>query len=288
VQPKESLLSFRVTSMELLSGFNFPLPAISYSTGNCFPSTNQQAERGSFFRQEDLDREPSKHLRTLEPSPFFFPSSPPPPPPVTTTSSSASPYLPTTSSQPGYNFEDRSHPFTTSALPNLRLPPIYLPEPPSATVYHTTSSTHITTTTTLATSGSSGRIQPQTGPPSALSRVSRINLTTPTMQQQSPQPVRYLPQKNSQRSFIMMPATAYCTGLGGVGGIAKKPRKKVTPSQLAILEEAFDEGMIPDLDTRNKLASQLGFSERRVRVWFQNRRAKLKKDNQSSQVFVTT
>jgi len=84
----------------------------------------------------------------------------------------------------------------------------------------------------------------------------------------------------------MMPPTAYRNiGVSGQG-ISKKPRKKVTPAQLAILETAFQQGMVPDVETRNGLAQTLGFSERRVRVWFQNRRAKLKKDNQSSQVFI--
>jgi len=63
-------------------------------------------------------------------------------------------------------------------------------------------------------------------------------------------------------------------------------RKRVNSTQLAILEDAFERGMIPDLETRRRLASVLGFTERRVQIWFQNRRAKMKKDNQQSSVFI--
>jgi len=63
-------------------------------------------------------------------------------------------------------------------------------------------------------------------------------------------------------------------------------RKRVNSTQLAILEDAFEKGMIPDLDTRRRLAGILGFTERRVQIWFQNRRAKMKKDNQKSSVFI--
>ena len=63
-------------------------------------------------------------------------------------------------------------------------------------------------------------------------------------------------------------------------------RKRVTPEQLAVLEREFECGMIPDLETRERLARQLGFTERRVQVWFQNRRAKMKKDNHSTPIFI--
>jgi len=63
-------------------------------------------------------------------------------------------------------------------------------------------------------------------------------------------------------------------------------RRRVTPEQLAVLEREFECGMIPDLETRQRLASRLGFSERRVQVWFQNRRAKMKKDNHDTPIFI--
>ena len=46
-------------------------------------------------------------------------------------------------------------------------------------------------------------------------------------------------------------------------------KKRATPEQTAILEAAFQSGMIPDQSTRRRLAAQLGFPERRVQIWFQ-------------------
>jgi len=269
--------------MELLSGFNFPLPGYNGSTHarKSFPATTKPGQVSQSSSFEAVAQPCSaKILRTLEPSPTFVQQ------PVATSPVYMSTPFSSSSSVPYNNFDP-----TACVLPSIRLPPLYpSPEPSSsAAMYHTTSSTQIvsSTTTTLSTGSS---IQPQTGSP-ALSKIPRMEFISTMQQPQQPHqhPVRFLPQRTqTHRSFIMMPLTAYRgTGVGG-GGIGKKPRKKVTPAQLAILEEAFQIGMIPDLDTRNKLAQKLGFSERRVRVWFQNRRAKLKKDNQGGQVFVNT
>jgi len=72
----------------------------------------------------------------------------------------------------------------------------------------------------------------------------------------------------------------------GIKSEGNSNRRRVTPEQLAVLEREFECGMIPDLETRQRLANQLGFSERRVQVWFQNRRAKMKKDNHATPIFI--
>ena len=63
----------------------------------------------------------------------------------------------------------------------------------------------------------------------------------------------------------------------------KRKRQRTTPEQLIILEEVFNTNNTPDQQTRQKLADELGMSSRRVQIWFQNKRAKLKRVGSQSQ-----
>ncbi len=59
---------------------------------------------------------------------------------------------------------------------------------------------------------------------------------------------------------------------------ARRPRTTFTKNQADGLEQAFAENKYPDVYRREELSSQLELKEEIIRVWFKNRRAKLKKD----------
>ena len=57
----------------------------------------------------------------------------------------------------------------------------------------------------------------------------------------------------------------------------KRPRIAFTNEQLARLKREFDENRYLTEERRAKLAGELDLTESQVKIWFQNKRAKLKK-----------
>ncbi|EJW80530.1 hypothetical protein WUBG_08564, partial [Wuchereria bancrofti] len=54
-------------------------------------------------------------------------------------------------------------------------------------------------------------------------------------------------------------------------------RTAFTDEQLSLLENAFQKCQYPKMDVRMKLASEVQLPEKRIQVWFKNRRAKYRK-----------
>lgn len=69
-----------------------------------------------------------------------------------------------------------------------------------------------------------------------------------------------------------------CSGTGLSSQKVKRSRTSFTPGQLERLEDEFQIDMYVVGLKRMKLASDLSLSERQVKVWFQNRRMKYKRE----------
>ncbi|KAH8921714.1 homeobox-domain-containing protein, partial [Atractiella rhizophila] len=63
---------------------------------------------------------------------------------------------------------------------------------------------------------------------------------------------------------------------GALNSDGSKPkRKRITPEQLEVLTELFEQTDTPSFEIRESLAGRLSMTNREVQVWFQNRRAKM-------------
>ncbi|XP_069592022.1 homeobox expressed in ES cells 1 [Ranitomeya imitator] len=66
----------------------------------------------------------------------------------------------------------------------------------------------------------------------------------------------------------------------------RRPRTAFTRSQIDILENVFQVNSYPGIDVREDLANKLSLDEDRIQIWFQNRRAKLKRCHRESQFLI--
>ncbi|XP_026857661.1 homeobox expressed in ES cells 1 [Electrophorus electricus] len=65
--------------------------------------------------------------------------------------------------------------------------------------------------------------------------------------------------------------------------IGRRPRTAFSSVQIEILESVFRVNSYPGIDVREELAQKLHLDEDRIQIWFQNRRAKLKRSHRESQ-----
>uniref|UniRef100_A0A8C1WVL4 Homeobox domain-containing protein n=2 Tax=Cyprinus carpio TaxID=7962 RepID=A0A8C1WVL4_CYPCA len=81
--------------------------------------------------------------------------------------------------------------------------------------------------------------------------------------------------KSYSKSYSKSPADSYRRTLNWYLG--RRPRTAFSSVQIKILESVFQVNSHPGIDIREELAKKLHLDEDRIQIWFQNRRAKLKR-----------
>ncbi|GAA5946550.1 hypothetical protein JCM3765_000290 [Sporobolomyces pararoseus] len=71
-------------------------------------------------------------------------------------------------------------------------------------------------------------------------------------------------------------------GSSSSGGWNSRRRKVITSYQLEKLLEVFERGDSPSIEIRERLGAELDMTPREVQVWFQNRRAKVKREREAT------
>ncbi|XP_062599721.1 homeobox protein ceh-8-like [Saccostrea cucullata] len=73
-------------------------------------------------------------------------------------------------------------------------------------------------------------------------------------------------------------------GVSEAKKVPTRSRIKYRPDQIEALEESFLTHQYPDSESIEQLAEKVGVSAERVAIWFQNRRAKFKRESKSVQM----
>lgn len=87
-------------------------------------------------------------------------------------------------------------------------------------------------------------------------------------------------QWRDQNTFIH--PTQYSWPLIGSG--ARNKRRRLRAEETSVLLQVFEQNPKPDAATRAQLARTLSMTPRAIQIWFQNRRAKIKRDLQEAMV----
>ncbi|KAM4612812.1 homeobox expressed in ES cells 1 [Polymixia lowei] len=64
----------------------------------------------------------------------------------------------------------------------------------------------------------------------------------------------------------------------------RRPRTAFTNTQVEVLEEVFQVNCYPGIQLREELSGRLNLDEDRIQIWFQNRRAKLKRSHRETRL----
>uniref|UniRef100_A0A672LLS3 HESX homeobox 1 n=1 Tax=Sinocyclocheilus grahami TaxID=75366 RepID=A0A672LLS3_SINGR len=84
----------------------------------------------------------------------------------------------------------------------------------------------------------------------------------------------------SSHQNLSMPRQSTFT-IDSILGLDRPDQRTVL--SIKILESVFQVNSYPGIDTREELAKKLHLDEDRIQIWFQNRRAKLKRSHRESQ-----
>ncbi|ODV83641.1 hypothetical protein CANARDRAFT_202846 [[Candida] arabinofermentans NRRL YB-2248] len=63
--------------------------------------------------------------------------------------------------------------------------------------------------------------------------------------------------------------------------LARRKRRRTSPTELAILQLEFEKGSTPNKQRRLNIANKVDMTEKAVQIWFQNKRQSLRKNNQN-------